>query len=309
MSVISINDEMLRTLAPMRVVIESVKQALAGLEKDEFELPLRTRLGNGQGLLMPLFHQPTNSSVTKVLSLDADRNPFITGTVTWTAKGQSNSLVANAIPVTTIRTGAIVGVAVDLLAMDDVENLVVFGAGAQAADQVRAVLAVRAIKNVSIIDKVESRASAAAGALEGEFADIRFRGVTEPASVVGSADIICCATTSTSALFSERQLSDSVVVTAIGAYRPDMHELPQDLLASGCPIYVDNLQACIAEAGEIVEALKSGTLTADDLIPLGKALVSPQPEAKRSVFKSVGVAVQDWAVMRVVNDALKNRAA
>ena len=308
MSVLSIDDEKLRMLVPMRAAIDAVKQALGGLERDEFELPLRTHLGGGQSIVMPLFHKPTNSSVTKVLSLDPDRNPFITGTVTWSAKGVANSVVANAVPVTTIRTGAIVGAAVDLLANDDVENLVVFGAGAQAFDQVRAVLAVRSVKNVALIDRVAKRATEAAGTLKAEFPGISFTGLDQASGVLPFADIVCCATTSTAPLFLERDLPDRVVVTAIGAYRPDMHELPQDLLGSGCPVYIDNVEACMAEAGEIVAALRSGALTAADLMPLGKAVLAPPVRTKRSIFKSVGVAVQDWAVMHVLSAGLQNRS-
>lgn len=306
MPILSIDDQALRTLVPMRAAVEAVKQALAGLERGEFELPLRSHLGGGQSIVMPLFHRPTNSSVTKVLFLDADRNPFITGTVTWGAKGLEHSVVTNAAPVTTIRTGAIVGAAVDLLAENEVEHLVVFGAGAQAQDQVRAVLAVRDIRKISLIDRVETRAATAAEALKAEFPNAHIVGLGHAREVLSTADVICCATTSNTPLFSERDLAARVVVTAIGSYRPDMHELPQDLLASGCPVYIDNVEACIAEAGEIVTALGSGVLRADDLISLGKAVLAPPKRTERSVFKSVGIAVQDWAVMQALSNALKS---
>lgn len=307
MPILSIDDQTLRALVPMQAAVEAVKQAFAGLERGEFELPLRSHLGGGQSIVMPLFHRPTNSSVTKVLSLDPDRNPFITGTVTWGAKGLEHSVVTNAVPVTTIRTGAIVGAAVDLLAENDVEHLVVFGAGAQAFDQVRAVLAVRDIRRVSLVDRVAAKAVAAAETLKAEFPGAHIAGLDQASDVLPTADVICCATTSTTPLFSERDIAARVVVTAIGSYRPDMHELPQDLLASGCPVFVDNIEACMTEAGEIVAALRSGTLTADDLIPLGKAVLVPPPRTDRSVFKSVGVAVQDWAVMKVLSDAVKSK--
>ncbi|WP_421590559.1 hypothetical protein [Shinella sp. M27] len=60
----------------------------------------------------------------------------------------------------------------------------------------------------------------------------------------------------------------------------------------------------MAEAGEIVTALRSGILKAANLIPLGKGVLAPPRRTDRSVFKSVGVAVQDWAVMKVLSDAV-----
>lgn len=309
MPVISLDDRAVRKHAPMAAVIRSVRAALIGMERDEFELPQRLSLGGGQTLVMPLFHRPTASSVTKVLSLDAERDPFINGAVTWTAKGLAEPIVADAVAVTTLRTGAISGVAVDLLAASDVRTLTIFGAGAQAFDQVRAILAVRDIGEVTVVSRNPARASTTALALADEFPDVRFISTTDGRQSLQGADIVACATTATSPLFALEDLAESAVVTAIGSYRPDMHEFPQALIAECSGVYVDSIEACMHESGELIAAVESGILDVDTLTPLGRALTGDIGSAKRAVFKSVGIAAQDWAVMHVLSEAIGGSAA
>jgi ornithine cyclodeaminase len=292
----------------MPLVIEALRQTLIGLERDEFELPHRTALGGGLSLVMPLFHRPTNSSVTKVLSLDADRDPFINGTVTWTAKGLASPIVADAVAVTTLRTGAITGVAVDALAAPDVRTLTIFGAGAQAFDQVRAVLAVRDIQAVTVVSRALARAEATAAIRANEFPGVRFHATTDGRASLREAEVIACATTSTEPLFSLADLHETALVTAIGSYRPGMHEFPQDLIASGCGIYVDSVEACMLESGELIEAVETQILRREAIIPLGRALLDGAAKGHRSIFKSVGIAPQDWAAMKVISEAMSGAA-
>ena len=91
-------------------------------------------------------------------------------------------------------------------------------------------------------------------------------------------------------------------VNAIGAFRPTMRELPDELLANST-VVIDELEAILEESGEIIHALQAGAITQDDLTELGAALSAPQaPGGKRTVFKTVGVAMQDWAIARLLAD-------
>lgn len=90
-------------------------------------------------------------------------------------------------------------------------------------------------------------------------------------------------------------------VNAIGAYRPTMRELPDELLADA--IVVDERAAVLEESGEIIHAIQAGLIDAADLTELGAALAAgpafaaaPTRRAGRTVFKTVGIAPQDWAV-------------
>jgi ornithine cyclodeaminase len=91
------------------------------------------------------------------------------------------------------------------------------------------------------------------------------------------------------------RLAAADVSAAYGAYRPTMRELPDELLA-GSTIVIDELGAVLEESDEIIHALEAGAITRDHLTELGTALASDSTEyGKRTVFKTVGIAMQDWA--------------
>lgn len=299
MSLHALNDDDVRRLAPMAAVIAQTRVALAELQAGGFVSPQRHSFGDGASVVMPLYHPASGSVVVKTLTLDASREPLIRGAITWASSGDHHPVVAEAQALTAIRTGAIVGVAADLLADAEAASAVVFGVGGQSADQVRAVLAVRALRRVTLVSRSADRAHAAAAALATEFPEVDVVGATDARPALASADIVCCATNAAAPLFAADDLAEDVLVTAIGSYTPAMQELPQELLTG--TVYVDDVDACLAEAGELIRAIGSGRLRAADLVPLGSVLTAMPSREGRRVFKSVGVAAQDWAIMHVLS--------
>jgi ornithine cyclodeaminase/alanine dehydrogenase-like protein (mu-crystallin family) len=222
--------------------------------------------------------------------------------VTWSETGRLDNLIADAGTVTALRTGAVVGVATDLLAPPEAGRLTLIGAGGQAPDQVRAVHAVRPLRQLTVVDADPQRAHALIESLAPELAGVELTTATDAESAVRRAEIVCCATNATSPLFPESALPAQVHVNAIGAYRPTMRELPDELLA-GSTVVIDELDAILEESGEIIHALQTGAITQDALTELGTALTTPTTDhGKRTVFKTVGVAMQDWAIARLLAD-------
>ncbi|MEV0598463.1 ornithine cyclodeaminase family protein [Streptomyces sp. NPDC050315] len=302
MKTINLSAQEVREAVSMREAIDAVRRGFVDLAGGEFEMPTRTALRNGQFLVMSAHHRPTESAMIKTLSLNFDRVPAIAGTVTWSTLDKVDSLIADAGAVTTLRTGAAVGVATDLLAAPDADRLTLIGAGGQAPDQVRAVHTVRPLRHLTIVDTNTERAGALADTLQAELDGTEIRTATDPAAAVSDAHIVCCATPATSPLFPESALPAQVHVNAIGAFRPTMRELPDELLANSTVI-IDELDAILEESGEILHALEAGAITKDDLTELGPALTAaPTDHGKRTVFKTVGVAMQDWAIARLLAD-------
>ena len=300
MSMICVPPDDVRAAVPMSEAIDALRVAFTAFARSEFEMPAREVLGDGKFLVMRVHHAMTSSLMVKTLSINFDRQPSITGTVVWSELDRPETLVADAETVTAIRTGAIVGLATDLLAPAHAARLTLIGAGAQAADQVRAVHAVRPLKSLTIVDRRQESAQRLASALAEELPGTVCEVSSDCSSAVRDADVVCCATTSTTPLFTLADLSAQVHVNAIGSFRPTMRELPVELLADAT-IVVDDRRAAIAEAGEIVDALAAGVIDEDQLIPLGDALINPLTASKtRTVFKTVGVAVQDWAIAQVL---------
>jgi ornithine cyclodeaminase len=290
-----------RAAVPMTAAVDAVRDAFLDLAAGRFVVPQRLSFGGGTTLVMSACHPPTSTTVVKTLSLVAGRTPMILGTLVWnTAAGQ---VVADAIEVTTLRTGAASGVATDLLAPASASRLALLGTGAQAADQVRAVAAVRPVHRLAVFGRDPSRAHGFADRMRAEFPEIATRVAASAADAVSDAEIVCCATSSSTPLFDVDDLPERVHVNAIGSYLPSMRELPAELLGSAACVVVDQVEAVLEEAGEVIHAVESGLVEQSSLVELGDALGSPPVVSGRTVFKSVGLAVQDWAIARLLGQA------
>ena len=303
MQVVTIGPAEIRAAVPMPAAMRAVRDSLLALARGEFELPARTVLRDGGFLVMSAHHRPTASAMIKTLSLNfAGRDPAITGTVVWSELGHARHLIADAAEVTRIRTGAITGVATALLAPPGARCCTIIGAGGQAADQVRAVHEARPLSAVTVVDHHPGRAERLAATLAAELPDTAVTVAADAEEAVGGADIVCCATSATEPLFRLGALKPEAHVNAIGAYRPTMRELPDELLADAI-VVVDERAAVLEESGEIIHAIQAGLIDAADLTELGAALAAgpafaaaPPRRAGRTVFKTVGIAPQDWAV-------------
>ncbi|HET6743407.1 MAG TPA: ornithine cyclodeaminase family protein [Kribbella sp.] len=292
--VLVLTAEDVRRTVSMNVAVDAVRDAFTELAAGHFVLPPRQIFGDGAVLVMSAYHSPTGTAVVKKIGIALDQVPAIRATLVWTGNGEQ--VVAEGSSITTLRTGAVVGVATDLLAPAEASRLTVIGSGAQAPDQVRAVLAVRPIADVTIVGRSADRAAALARELGTEFADVRFTSSTDIDASVADPHVICCATSSATPLFNADALPESVHVNAVGAFRPTMRELPRELFATASTVLVDQTEAALEESGEVIDAITSGTLTTKDLLELGPALSNPPSRAGRTVFKSVGVGCQDWAI-------------
>ncbi len=278
----------------MGTAIDAVRDAFREFAAGNFVLPARQIFGGGAVLVMSAYHTPTGTAVVKKIGIALDQVPAIRATVIWTGAGEQ--LVADGTSITTLRTGAVVGVATDLLAPADATRLTLVGTGAQAPDQVRAILAVRRIAAVTITGRTADRAEALSSALADEFPDVKFTPSTSIDDAIADTDIICCATSSATPLFDADALPARVHVNAIGAFRPTMRELPRNLLTTASTVMVDQVEAALEESGEIIDAVTSGALKTSDLVELGHALSTPPQPTGRTVFKSVGIGPQDWAI-------------
>jgi ornithine cyclodeaminase len=294
--VVTLGPREVRSAVPMPAAMDAVRDGFLALARGEFEMPARTVLGDGAFLVMSAHHRPTASAIVKTLSLSFGREPAVAGTVVWSELGRTAQLVADATELTRIRTGAIVGVATDLMAPPGARTCAIIGAGGQAADQVRAVNVARPLSSVTIVATRPRRAERLAEVLAPEMPGTAFTVGTDAEEAAGAADIVCCATTATAPLFRLGALGGTVHVNAIGAYRPTMRELPDELLADAT-VVVDDRAAALEEAGEVIHALRAGAITEEDLTELGPALTTGLPgRGARTAFKTVGVAVQDWAI-------------
>ncbi len=301
-----ISSERLRALVPVEAAIAAVRAAYVDWAAGRIEQPVRLAVGEGDGLAMLARDRATADTVLKALTVRGANpsagRPAVQALVVWfDGRTGTPRAVIEGGALTALRTGAASGVATDLLAPRDVGVLAVFGAGGQAADQVRGVLAVRPVREVRLFDVVPGRAQRLASRLSGEITGARFEVAKDPAEALDGASVVCTVTTAQEPLFSLVDLGPEVHVNAIGAYTPAMRELPGDLFSAASVVAIDRRDAALAEAGDLIRALRDDPSLEGRLVEIGSLLASGHVAARsgRTVFKSVGIAAQDLAVARL----------
>jgi ornithine cyclodeaminase len=305
-----VSDTELRRLISMDDAIDAVERAFRSIVDGSGEQPSRLGFGDGSGLAMMARRVDSDvddrGSAFKLVSIypgNRERDlPTIHAVVLWFdgETGRPRLLIEGA-SLTSLRTGAASGLATRLLAAPGAACVAMIGAGGQAADQIRAVCAVRPIERVRVFSRGGVSAGALASRLAPELPGVELAAAATVEEALEGADVVCCATDSVVPVLPAGGVSGRVHVNSVGSFRPEMCELPLDLLGRAEIVAVDQREAVLTEAGEIIDAVDAGVLAADDLVELGALAVGPPPEPEGvSIFKTVGVAMQDWAICRLL---------
>jgi len=127
---------------------------------------------------------------------------------------------------------------------------------------------------------------------------------SSPTEAVREADVICTATTSKTPVFADADLKAGVHINAIGAFTPEMQEVPEDTIKRA-QLVVDSREACWAEAGDLIIPRHKGLISESDIYAeLGEIAAGTkrgrESDEEMTFFKSVGNAVQDVSVARKV---------
>jgi ornithine cyclodeaminase/alanine dehydrogenase-like protein (mu-crystallin family) len=253
----------------MRDAITAMRDAF----RDDRETPQRVLLASS--LFMP-GRVGTHTGVKVVSITPGDPAGVV---VVFDRKGHTVGIVDGP-TLTAIRTGAAAGLATDLLAPAHASTLAMLGAGAMARDQIEAIIAVRRITRILIWSRSPERAGRLARQVGGTAVD-------SADDTVREADIITTATPSHVPLFRDDSLPESVHINAIGAFTPDMVEIPPETVRRAF-VVVDDVEAAREEAGDLIQARRTPDATIGDLL-------SRRTTAPITLFKSVGIASQDIA--------------
>jgi ornithine cyclodeaminase len=302
-----LNAQQVRAALPMAEAIRAMMDAFRQLSTGQAQTPLRTRLevaeAGGVSLFMPAFMRQSGDLAIKAVSVfphNADRGlPTIHALViAFDSQTGAPAALLEGASLTALRTGAASGAATDLLARPDSSVLAVFGSGAQARTQLEAVCCVRPIREVRIFSLDTPSARRLADEFNGRIASgARVRLAVSAEEAVEGADVICTATTSSSPVFPDSALLDGAHVNAIGAFTPEMQEIDPHVVAR-CRVFVDSRQAALAEAGDLIQPIRSGLIRESSIeAELGEVIAGTKAGRRSAreitLFKSVGLAVQD----------------
>lgn len=301
----------------MPEAIDAMEEAFSSLTSGKSYVPLRyvTTMTEGQLNLMlkPASVDSLKRAAIKVITqkeMGVVRGiPAIVGIVMVldTETGEILSIMDGEY-LTALRTGAAGGLATKYFACENSETVAIFGCGAQGKTQLEAVVAVRDIKKVWVFDKSTEAANSFKDEMRCKLnIDIC---IAPDNSVLKECDVICTATNSEAPLFLKEHVKNGVHINAIGSYKPNMQELDPEILQAA-KIFVDQKKPCLAESGDLIKPIKAGIFTTDHIFgeigefPL-KQTVGRTSDKEITVFKSVGVAIQDFVVAnRIYEKAIK----
>ncbi|MBT8487722.1 MAG: ornithine cyclodeaminase family protein [Gemmatimonadetes bacterium] len=292
-----------RTAVDMPAAIDAMRDAFRALSSGKATVPVRLALEtrHGVSLFMPAHLQAPDRVAAKVVSVNpgnASRGlPAIHAVVLVVEPetGQPSALM-DGTWLTALRTGAVGGLAADLLARPDARTVALFGAGVQARTQLDAVRCVRDIEEVRIV----SRTGESADSLVSEIEGVRAHRVDDPAAAVAGADIVIAATSSATPVFDGSLIEAGTHVTGVGSYTTAMREVDTELVRRS-RVIVDQREAILDEAGDIAGPIADGALDESVMVAeLGDVVLGRIPgrtgNEEITFFKSVGNAVQDVAV-------------
>ncbi len=196
--------------------------------------------------------------------------------------------------ITELRTAAVSAAATRLLSPLNSTQLAILGSGVQARAHVRALKLVRKFEEIRIWSRDPHHAKLLAEEIGGI--------ATSAEEAVRDADVVVTVTNASEPILRGKWLKPGVLINAVGAVGPARRELDDDAMSGA--FIVDSREAALKESGDLL--LAGASIYAE----LGELLsgTKPKPRAEITVFKSLGLAVEDLAAAKLVLDAMQRVA-
>jgi ornithine cyclodeaminase/alanine dehydrogenase-like protein (mu-crystallin family) len=208
--------------------------------------------------------------------------------------------------ITAIRTGAAAALSARLLAREDSHVLAILGTGVQARSHARAFCRVRDITEIRVASREPARAEALAAELGGELG-VRASGAAGYEQAARGADIVAAVTHSPDPVLERAWLSPGTHVTSVGV-NPHGRELAGDVVRDAL-VVVESRESVLAPypsgCNDLLIPIEEGLIGEDHIhAELGELVSGSRAgrtnEEQITLYKSVGVAVQDAAAAAIV---------
>jgi ornithine cyclodeaminase len=217
--------------------------------------------------------------------------------------------------ITALRTGAGSALATRLLARQDAATIAILGTGVQARSHARAVTRVRAFEELRVAGRAAAKAEALAEELASEL-DLRVRVAASWEEACDGADVVCATTHALEPVVRREWLAPGVHVTSVG-YNPRGREVDDGTVVDAL-VVVESRAAALAPvpagSNDLLEPIERGLIDADHVhAEIGELVegtrLGRSSSEQITLYKSVGVAVQDGAGAALVLRAARERGA
>ncbi len=286
--------------------IDAVRRAMIALSSGERPQPLRQIFTVGKDEMfgtMPGELAALSTFGAKLVSVFGDpdrpgRTRHQGVVVAYDGETGAVSCIADAEPVTMIRTGCASAVATDALARVDAEVLAIFGTGVQAESHLRALPLVRRFREILLWGRSPEKTRDFAERMSGELG-VSVTAVSDGREAAEGADVICTVTSSAEPVLLGEWLRPGTHINLVGSSMLGPVEVDTALVARA-RYFADYRPGVLAQSAEFAVARDAGIIDDTHLVgEIGEVLAGKVPgredDAQITIYKSLGHVVQDLA--------------
>jgi alanine dehydrogenase len=286
-----LDSDTIESLVNPQEIVESIKKGFIEFGRGSVTNPTRLSfaLETDWWGVMPAYHREAGFCVKTVCVIPGNsrRNLATTRGVVLAFDGSDGSLraVMDGTKFTAIRTAAVTAAA--LKCIGEPRELFFIGAGLQARNHAKLLSQIFGLNRVNALSRNKETT-------ESFLAYCRKVGLNvDPKMRVSEADTVVAATSSTQPVIQDFAGENRIIVS-IGAPVPTSREVGDDVIKNSDVVVVDSISGCLAEAGDLVQTIKTNVLDVGKMVELSRVLTDTASlQGKRVFFKSVGAAFQD----------------
>ena len=286
-------------LLPMSLALETVEAAFLWQAVGQTVNRPRVRLRAPKGLLqvMPASVPEAGAMGLKAYIVVGGRARFVV-LLFSTETGELIGIL-EADRLGQIRTGAASAVATKYLARPDADVVGCYGTGYQAESQLEAICLVRKVRRIQVYGRDPERRHRFAKSAEDRL-KVAAVAVDRPEEAARGALILVTITNSKTPVLNGVWLEPGAHINAAGSNALNRAELDVEAFRRAALVVADSREQAQIECGDLVEPVKQGVLTWDQVGELGEIVAGkhpgrPGPRAI-TIFESQGLAMQDVAV-------------
>jgi ornithine cyclodeaminase len=296
--------------------IDAMRRAMIALSSGERPQPLRQIFTVGKNEMfgtMPGELAALSTFGAKLVSVFADpERPGCTRhqgvVVAYDGETGAVSCIADAEPITRIRTGCASAVATHALARADARVLAIFGTGVQAEAHLHALPLVRAFDEILLSGRSAERTRAFAERMSAEVGR-PISPVPDARAAARAADVICMVTSSREPVVLGEWVRPGTHVNLVGSSYLGPVEVDSALVATARYI-ADYRPGVLAQAAELAVARDAGLV--DDTHVIGEIgdvlagrIAGRESEDQITIYKSLGHVAQDLAAAAYLHERAK----
>lgn len=309
------------SLLDLDELVGAVAKAMADLSAGNASMPNRIAalVPEHDAFLaaMPAYLPSSRTLTTKLVSLfprNRDRPTHQAVVVCFDPDTGTPIALMDAESITAARTAAGSALSTKLLAREDARVLAILGTGVQARAHARAVVRVRPIDRVMIAGRDGVKARALASELTQELG-LPVEAASTFEEAVRGADLVCATTHTTEPVVRRAWVSPGTHITSVGFNAAGRGEIDPETVQAAI-VVVEHRASALAPppsgAVELLLPIADGLFDASHIraelgeLIAGTATGRTSPE-EITLYKSVGVAVQDAAAASMVLAAARTR--